>query len=70
MMLNEQSRMAPTASRRPRGRPRFEVRTQEPRSTVSTTLPASYHDRLIAFANQRGESVSSLVRQFLILRLK
>lgn len=50
---------------RQRGRPRVE----EPRSSVSTWLPASYHDRLIEMAKQRDQSVSSLVRYLLTLRL-
>lgn len=48
------------------GRPRVD----EPRATVSTWLPASYHDRLIELANQQDVKVSALVRQLLILRLK
>lgn len=51
---------------RPRGRPRVE----EPHATVSTWLPASYHDRLIQLANQQEVKVSALVRTLLILRLK
>lgn len=53
--------------RRPRGRPR----AIEPGSTVSVWLPASYHDRLIQLAALREDkSVSALVRQLLILRLR
>lgn len=48
-----------------RGRPR----APEPGSTVSTWVPSTTHDRLIEIANRRGESVSSLVRRLLILRL-
>jgi hypothetical protein len=50
---------------RPRGRPRVE----EPMSSVSTRLPSDAYDRLIRAANQQDKSVSSLVRQLLILRL-
>lgn len=52
----------------PRGRGR--PRVAEPRSTVSTWLPASYHDRLIRMANQQDVKVSALVRQLLVLRLR
>lgn len=51
---------------RPRGRPRVE----EQRSTVSTWLPASQHDRLIRLANQQEKSVSALVRSLLLLRIR
>lgn len=50
---------------RKRGRPR----AQEPRSSVSTWLPARHHDRLIRLANRRGESVSATVREVIILTL-
>lgn len=50
---------------RRRGRPRAE----QEMTTISTWIPASYHDRLIRLANKREQSVSSLVRQLLILRL-
>jgi len=50
-----------------RGRPRVE----EPHSSVSTWVPASYHDRLVQLAkHQTDGNVSALVRQLLILRLK
>lgn len=42
----------------------------EPRATVSTWLPASYHDRLIRMANQQDVKVSALVRQLLVFRLR
>lgn len=45
-----------------RGRPPV----QEPRSTVSTWLPASAHDRLIKVANAREMSVSAIVRHIII----
>lgn len=43
--------------RRKRGRPRAE----EPRSTISTWLPASDHDQIVKMANQREMSVSEFV---------
>lgn len=52
--------------RRQRGRPRVE----EPRSTVSTWLPAHAHDRLIRLAKREEQSISATIRQLLILRLK
>lgn len=51
-------------TRRP-GRPRV----AEPRSTVSTWLPASVHDQLIQVAQAREMPVSALVRHLIILRL-
>jgi hypothetical protein len=51
---------------RKRGRPRV----SEPRSSVSTWVPASYHDRLIKMAEQKDVSVSMLVRSMLMLQLK
>ena len=53
-------------SKRRRGRPRV----SEPRSSVSTWVPASYHDRLIEMANQKDVSVSMLVRSMLMLQLR
>jgi hypothetical protein len=49
-----------------RGRPKVE----EPRSSVSTWMPATYHDRLIRLANQNEVSVSSMVRRILVLQLQ
>jgi hypothetical protein len=51
---------------RRRGRPRV----SEPRSTVSTWLPAHAHDRLIQIAKREEQSISAVVRQLLIFRLK
>lgn len=51
---------------RRRGRPRV----SEPRSTVSTWLPAHAHDRLIQIAKREERSISAVVRQLLIFRLK
>lgn len=48
-----------------RGRPPGE----EPGSPVMTWLRQSEHDRLIRLANSREQTVSSLVRSLLILRL-
>jgi hypothetical protein len=51
---------------RSRGRPRVD----EPMTTVCTWLPASQHDRLIEIAKQQERSVSAVVREFLVLRLR
>lgn len=40
------------------GRPK----APEPRSSVSTWIPASRHDQLVRLAKQRGVSVSAVVR--------
>ncbi len=50
---------------RPRGRPRVET----PLERVSTRLPTPEYDRLVRLANRRDQSVSSLIRQLLVLRL-
>lgn len=52
-----------------RGRPRTVCRDQETGSTVTSYLPTVYHDRLVSLAQQRQISVSTLVRNLLILRL-
>jgi len=52
--------------RRRRGRPTVE----EPRTSVSTWVPATLHDRLIAVAKSHDVSVSEYVRKVLVLRLK
>jgi predicted HicB family RNase H-like nuclease len=49
-----------------RGRPRVE----EPLASVSVRLPVNVHDRLCRIAQYREQSVSSLVRQLLVLRIK
>lgn len=51
---------------RRRGRPRVD----EPLERVSTRLPLPIYDKLVSAANQQDVSVSRLVRQLLILRLK
>ncbi len=51
---------------RRRGRPRVE----EPRTSVSTWVPATLHDSLIQRATDRGISVSEYVRRVLVLQLK
>lgn len=48
-----------------RGRPRAVV----PSTAVSTWLEAPYHDRLIAAAKRERTSLSSLIRELLILRI-
>jgi hypothetical protein len=50
-----------------RGRPVGSTRASEQGSTVTTWVPASYHDRLVTLANERNVKVSALVRQLLIL---
>ena len=53
--------------RRPPGRPRV----AEPSTSVSTWLPAEYHDKLLQLAKRQTDgNVSALVRDLLILRLK
>lgn len=64
--MSETSEPLPEATPRPRGRPRVD----EPRSTVSTWLPAHAHDRLIELAKRHEQSISATVRQLLILRLR
>ena len=48
-----------------RGRPRV----TEPRSTVSTWVPASAHDRLIQLAKEHEVSVSEMVKSLLLVQL-
>lgn len=64
MAVNEQSVMIVG---NPRGRPRV---SDESCASVSTWLPGSYHDRLIEMANQKNLSVSTLVRQLLVIQLR
>lgn len=63
--IDSESEPKPIQARGP-GRPR----AAEPGSRLTTWIPGTTHDRLIALANRRGESVSALVRQLLILRLR
>jgi hypothetical protein len=51
---------------RRRGRPRVE----QPRSSVSTWIPANYHDLLIKIAAERETSVSALVRSLVLAQLQ
>jgi hypothetical protein len=51
---------------RPPGRPRVD----EPGTSVSTWLRPSEHDRLIRLANKHETTVSALVRQLLLLKLR
>jgi len=53
---------------RPRGRPRV-LKGTEPGSRVTTWVEPAVHDRLVKLAGQRRESVSTFVRNILILRL-
>jgi hypothetical protein len=57
--------MADTKEPRQRGRPKVD----EPRASVSTWLPASEHDRLIKLAQKHEQSISSMVRSLLMLKL-
>lgn len=52
--------------RRKRGRPQV----QERRSSVSTWVPASVHDKLIELASAREISVSELVRQAIVITIQ
>lgn len=49
-----------------RGRPRVDV----PLTSLSIRVPAPVHDRLIRIANRAEKSLSELVRDVLILRLR
>jgi hypothetical protein len=51
---------------KPRGRPRVE----EPGTSVSTWLRPGEHDKLIQLANKHDTTISALVRQLLILKLR
>lgn len=51
---------------RPRGRPP----ASEPKSAISAWVPTRLHDRLVALAQRRGDSVSSVVRVLLEQRTK
>lgn len=52
--------------RRRRGRPPVE----EKRSSVSTWVPVSLHDRLIEVASQREISISELVREAIVITME
>lgn len=58
--------VVPPTTPRPRGRPRVDA----PMTTVSTRVPSAEYDRLVRLANLRDESVASLVRQLLVIRLR
>lgn len=55
-----------TADPPKRGRPRAD----EPGSTVSVWLPSGHHDKLIELAKKEEKSISALVRQLLIWKLR
>lgn len=63
-MDERQKNLTPVIGRR--GRPRADVQC----SPVSTRLPTPLHDKLIDMANQRQMSVSGLLRQIVIVRLR
>jgi len=52
--------------KRPPGRPRSAV----PGSTVSTWVPASDHDKLVALARRRDTSVSEMLRRVIVFVLR
>lgn len=68
MMPNEQQTGATFIVAGPprRGRPR----AMERGTTLCTWLPESTYDRIVRMANEREQSVSSLVRDLLKLRVK
>lgn len=59
------SGLQPVVERRRRGRPPV----AEPRASISTWMPASTHDKLIALAKRDEVSISALVRSLLILQI-
>lgn len=48
----------------PRGRPRVD----EPRTTVTAWVPTKEYDRLLKLANQKEQSLSSLIRDLLKMK--
>lgn len=52
----------------PRGRGRPKV--AEPRTTVCAWVEARHYDQIVRLANQQEKSVSAVVRELLIVRLK
>jgi hypothetical protein len=52
----------------PRGRGRPKV--TEPRTTLCTWMEARHYDQIVKMAIQQEKSVSALVRDLLVLRLK
>lgn len=67
-MSDETSRVGQVGDSPTRGRGR--PRVAEPGAGVSTWLSASQYDKLIRIAQAQDKTVSSLVREVLILRLK
>lgn len=65
-MADNNQRVLTPVSPRGRGRPRV----SEPKLTVCTWMEAKHYDQLCRIANQREQSVSSLVKDFLLLQLK
>jgi hypothetical protein len=58
-------RLTPITTRG-RGRPRV----AEPRTTLCTWLDAKHYDQIVRMATKEDKSVSALVREFIVLRLK
>lgn len=54
------------ANKRGRGRPKVD----EPRTTVCAWVEARHYDRLVQIAHRQEKSISAVVRDLLILRLK
>lgn len=54
----------------PRGRQGGRPRVETPLERVSTRLPVPAYDRLVRLANLQETSVSNIVRQLLVFRLK
>lgn len=57
-----------TAPFRQRGRP--PVSANEPSYQVSTRLPERTHDRLLAIASQRGQTVAEVLRSIVVFQLR
>ena len=53
---------------RPRGRPRVEE--PKPGVSASTWLQPNEYDKLVRMANQQEKSVSAMVRQLVVLKLR
>ena len=64
----DQTKMMRPVPRGP-GRPAGSTRAPESGTTLNAWIPASQHDHLVRLARERDVSVSSVVRQILILRL-
>lgn len=52
--------------RRRRGRPR----SKDPSTPVRTRLPNTYYDKVAKIAHRNGVSMSAVIRQMVVLRLR